>query len=83
MIVYKPDQLTRHTVYVTPAATPGVDATDFRDKDGKPRTFAVVFEDGRARVPDNLGQYMIDHGLARYAPVLLPSDITLEMAHAG
>lgn len=82
MIVYKPDQLSRHAVFVTPANTAGVDSSEFRNVDGSARVFTVTFEDGRAKVPDNLGQFMIDHGMARISPVLLPSDIHLELAHA-
>lgn len=81
MIVYKPDQLSRHTVFVTPANTAGVDSSEFRNADGSARLFVVTFESGRAKVPDNLGQYMIDNGMARYSPVLLPSDIQMELAH--
>lgn len=82
MIVYKPDQLSRHVVFVTPANTPGVDSSEFRNADGSTRLFPVTFESGRAKVPDNLGQFMIDNGMARVSPVLLPSDIHLELAHA-
>jgi len=82
MVIYKPDQLSRHTVFVSPANTPGVDSSEFRNADGTARTFQVTFDAGRAHVPDSLGQFMIDHGMARIAPVLLPSDIQLEIAHA-
>ena len=82
MIVYKPDQLSRHTVFVTPAKTAGVDSSEFRNADGSARLFIVSFDGGRAFVPDNLGQYMIDNGMARFAPILMPSDIHLELAHA-
>jgi len=82
MVIYKPDQLSRHTVFVTPANTVGVDSSEFRNADGSARTFQVTFDAGRAHVPDTLGQFMLDHGMARFAPVLLPSDIHLELAHA-
>lgn len=82
MLIYKPDQLSHHTVFVTPAHTVGVDSSEFRNADGSATVFTVVFADGRAKVPDSLGRYMTDNGMARIAPVLLPSDIHLELAHA-
>jgi hypothetical protein len=82
VIVYKPAQLSRHVVFVTPANMAGVDSSEFRNADGSAQLFPVTFEGGRAKVPDNLGQFMIDNDMARFSPVLLPDDIQMELAHA-
>lgn len=77
MIIYKPDQPSDHSVFIQPAATPqGRECSEWMDG-GEPRSFIVKFVGGRAKVPDNLGQFMIDAGLARISPILLPSDINL------
>lgn len=49
---------------------PGVfhpETSDFMDKEtGKPTMFNVVFRYGQSdEIPDNLGQYLIDQGLAQ------------------
>ena len=53
----------RHTLFVAPAADGAEDAA-FRDASGKPLTIAVVFEAGRASVPEPLGRYLVARGLA-------------------
>ncbi|MBM2884094.1 hypothetical protein JFK97_06790 [Chromobacterium phragmitis] len=45
--------------------------SDFLDESGKARTFVVEFKYGRAEVPDNLGRYLIDQGLAQESVILL------------
>lgn len=75
MIVYRPQgtHIPRHFLYVQPAATPGCENSDWMDGE-EPKLFTIEFVHGRAEVPDNLGRYMIDNGLARMSPILLPAD---------
>ena len=79
MILFRPQDahVSRHRVFVQPAATPqGRGVSEWMDG-LNPRLFTVEFLDGRAAVPDNLGRYMIDTGLARLSPILLPEDAVL------
>lgn len=76
MIVHKPDQVNPHTVYLRPAAhVKGGFPAEWLNPDGSKRMFRIEFKNGRADVPDNIGQFMIDTGLARSSPILLPEDI--------
>lgn len=71
MNIYRPGSRGRHSVYVQPGNEhPN---SDFVDADGKATLFDVAFKEGVAEVPDNLGNYMIDKGLAQRSPILLPS----------
>lgn len=82
MIVHRPQdtRVPRHLVFVQPAATPqGRGVSEWMDG-GKPRLFTVEFLGGRADVPDNLGRYLVDAGLARPSPILLPDDARLPIA---
>lgn len=83
MHVYRPQdaQVARHTVFVQPGREFPV--TDWLNEDGNARMFTVVFRGGRAEVPDNLGQYMIDRELASASPLLLPPGAGLRGRHAG
>lgn len=69
MIIFYPNLSSMRT-FVAPGKT--VDSSDFRDKDGSPIMFEVVFDEhGRADVPDGLGRFMVDSGLAQTHGVLL------------
>ena len=60
----------RYNVLIQPGIQfPG--CSDFFEK-GKPRLFDVTFKYGRAEVPDNLGRYLIDQGLAQETQLILP-----------
>lgn len=74
MKIYLPGSRGVHTIYVRP----GVEHknSDFLKADGTPEQFAVVFREGVAEVPDNLGRYMIDSELAARSPLLLPAGVT-------
>ena len=75
MKVYQPDAPNgRRTVFVTPGSF--YPTTEWVDAAGKPVMFQAVFVHGVADVPDNLGQYMIDHGLAQRSPIILPAGVT-------
>ncbi|WGS53573.1 hypothetical protein LFL96_21180 [Paraburkholderia sp. D15] len=52
---------------------PGLEfpTSDFLADDGHPLTFKVQFTDGEARgVPSNLGEYLIDKGVAQRTPII-------------
>lgn len=84
MYVYLAGQKEResshHMVYVAPAAYPGVDRNDVPsdwligvgDK-AEARTFEVKFNHGRAEVEQNLGEFMIKHGLCNRTRLVRPS----------
>lgn len=71
MLVYRPHEMDKpsHTLLVQPGVHYPV--SDWLDEAGKPRMYSVVFRSGRAEVPDNLGQYLIDQQLAQSSPILL------------
>ena len=77
MKIYKPDQMTPHTVLVTP----GLFCADWATEEGKAKTFSVEFKNGQADLADNLGLYMIDNGMARSSPILTMNDIFSEVRH--
>lgn len=70
MIIYHPVTRDRTTHAI---CQPGNEypVSDFLDESGKARTFVVEFKYGRAEVPDNLGRYLIDQGLAQESVILL------------
>lgn len=49
--------------------------SDFVDADGNPVQFTVQFRAGEAKVPSNLGNYLIDKGLAQRSPLILPQGV--------
>ena len=53
----------RHTLFVAPAED-GVEGSDFRTPEGRPLTFPIHFEGGRASVPETLGRYLVARGIA-------------------
>lgn len=65
-----PNPRKTHEMFVTPFDS---DSSEFKDSQGKLRTFVVTFEYGRADVPDNLGRWMVDHGLAKSSLIILPA----------
>lgn len=71
MKVYKPETRGRHRMFVQPGNTHKV--SDFMDANGKAKLITVEFFLGEADVPDNLGRYLIDQGMAQRSPILLPA----------
>ncbi len=75
-----PDQPppARHTLLVTPAAhLPGQEMPhEFVERDGSPRTFDILFEYGKAEVPDVLGKYLVENKLAEKTRLILPGVFT-------
>lgn len=65
-----PNPNKTHEMFVTPFDS---DSAEFKDSQGKLRTYVVVFDYGRAEVPDNLGRWMVDHGLAKSSRIILPA----------
>lgn len=52
---------------------PGVeypDVSDWHEADGRPRLIEINFSFGCADVPDNLGRYLIDKGLAQETMII-------------
>jgi hypothetical protein len=70
MRVFRPGQ-PNSTIHVTPGAFH--DTSDWRDKNGKPITFQVVFTHGVASVDSQLGEYLIKDGHAQRTPLILPN----------
>ena len=86
MRVYRPQDadVPRHRLHVQPGRE--FPNSDWLDAQGAPRMFTVEFRAGCAEVPDNLGQYMIDKGMAAQSPLILPPGATLRgttTANAG
>lgn len=75
MKIYLPDQLQKpsRSIFVQPGRQ--FSASDWLEADGSPKSFTVVFRYGMAEVADNLGNYMIDAGLAKRSPILLPEGV--------
>lgn len=71
MRIYFPGGPRDHLVLVTPGAD--CEASDFHNPDGSLRQFKIRFEAGVAQVPSNLGDYLIDKGVARKTPALILS----------
>ncbi len=74
MKVYKPtaaDQ-ERHPLYVSPGATEK-NVSQWIGPDDKPLLITVEFRFGVATVEENLGKYLINHGLAQRNKLLLPA----------
>ncbi len=73
MKVYQPGTRGKRTAFVQPGIHHPV--SDWMDEAGKPRMFAVEFKEGAAEVSDQLGQYMLDRGLAKSSPLILPEGV--------
>lgn len=56
----------RHTLFVAPAQD-GAEGAEFRTPEGRPITFSILFEDGRASVPEPLARYLVARGIAHAA----------------
>lgn len=72
MKVYQPGARGKRTQFVQPGNEYPV--THFLDADGKPTFFSVQFVEGVADIDEPLALYMIDKGIARRSPILLPGD---------
>lgn len=73
MRVFQPGGIGRRGVFVSPGKE--FPTTDFVDANGKPHLIRVDFISGEARVPDNLGRYLIDKGIAKSSPIILPPGV--------
>jgi hypothetical protein len=74
LLIYQPGTRGRRTTFVQPGRE--FPASHFLDENGQPRMFSVVFLEGEATVDDQLGQYMLDKGIAFKSPILLPAGAT-------
>lgn len=61
-----------HTLYVQPGNT-DPNNTDWFHENGKPKLIPVKFKNGEAVVPDSLGRFLVDKGLARSSMIFIPS----------
>lgn len=80
MKVYQPGYTGRvgtSALMVQPGKS--VDTSEFRDELGNAILFRVEFVNGVAKVPANLGRWLVDQGYARKSPIILPDDVK---AHA-
>ena len=67
-----------HKVFVTPGDKS--DCSDFYLPDVSKRQYTVKFVGGEATVPSNLGQYMLDQGLAQKTRFILPENMIIAAA---
>jgi hypothetical protein len=77
MHVYLPHKKATHTMHIRPAADPrlkGDVPMDWVDEKNQPIPFQVEFVRGKAEVDDQIGNYLIDTGLARKTKLILPED---------
>ena len=72
MKIYQPGTHGVRTAFVQPGRE--YPSSQFVDDNGDPRMFSVKFIEGQAVVDDELGQYMIDQGLAKASPIILFSE---------
>ncbi|MFG1388815.1 hypothetical protein [Xanthobacter versatilis] len=64
-------ETARVHVYVTPGARRESDPVEWWVGE-TPRMYDVEFNYGAAEVPDELGKYMLDHGMAGRSKVVIP-----------
>jgi hypothetical protein len=64
--VYYPAGAVDHLMFVTPAAH--TDASCFREPNGTPIQFKIKFVAGKANVPENLADYLIDQEMVEIDP---------------
>lgn len=69
MYVYQPGTRGKRTTFAQPGAEYPV--AHFLDAEGKPIMFSVKFIEGRAEVSNEVGQYLIDKGIAKSSPIIL------------
>lgn len=70
MKVYlKSGRPNNHLVFLTPGTDS--DSIEFRNPDGSLKQYTIRFENGRAEVPSNIGQFLIDKSVARKMPIVL------------
>jgi hypothetical protein len=73
MKVFQPGTRGKRTVFAQPGNKHPV--SHFLDEHGKPRMFQVAFVEGEATVDDQLGQYLIDEGIAKTSPIILLDEV--------
>ena len=78
MRVYHEVRHKRHTLIVSPGKE-FTNVSEWKDAQGNPLTLTVEFVAGVARVPDNLGDYLLDKGLAQSSPIILLPSVSQEV----
>lgn len=81
MFIYLKTGQRDHLMFVTPGVDS--DSSDFKNADGSNKNFTVRFVDGRAEVPSNLGQYLLDIEAASdkrtlLSPIVRPQTVIAE-----
>lgn len=73
MKVYQPGTKGKRTLF----AQPGKEfrATHFLDENKNPKMFTITFVEGEADVEDQLGNYLVNKGLATRSPIILPAGV--------
>ena len=77
MFVYLPHKNANHTMHISPAADPrirGEVPTAWVNDKNEPLTFQVEFVRGKAEVDSDIGNYLIEQGLALKSKFALPED---------
>ena len=71
----------RHSMHVCPAAdksfVKGEVPTEWVNDLNEALTFSIDFAFGQAEVPDHLGRYLVDRGLAHKTPMFRPDEARL------
>jgi len=81
LIVYRTGgrdpQRASFTLFICPAAAmrKADCPSDWLDDKGAPRSFEVEFRFGRAEVPSNVGEYLIQQGLASKTRLIIPDNV--------
>jgi len=73
MKVYTPGARGKQIMFVEPGREFPV--SEFVDEHGKAKQFQIPFVNGEASVDDQIGQYMLDKGIAKRSPLILPQGV--------
>lgn len=75
MKVYYHGRSLKHRLYVQPAINNPDAPSEWKENDGKAKQMEVLFENGVADVPENLGKYLIDKQLASKTKIHIPREV--------
>lgn len=80
MKVYLPNAVAKtqsvHLLHICPAGhLKGQEMpSDWVDDENKPVNFTIKFQFGEAEVPSEIGKYLVEYGMAKKTPLILPRD---------
>src|SRR5579863_5782344 len=75
MKVYNHGLNAKHVLYVQPAVDYPEAPAEWKEADGRPKLFSIEFVRGVAEVDKNLGDYLIEKGLAKKTKIHMPSEV--------